>query len=145
MSSDEQPGPRRLDIEPPAAEELRDKVLSLIVEHERKTVAARALAGDPNPTDADPLDYLHWIADEYARHKNSPDDLNAFLDRLADELTLDDVRALRKVGEAATAVTPRVILAADTEGIEQDEISRRLGMSVRSGYVARILREQRDT
>ncbi|UNZ18884.1 hypothetical protein [Streptomyces sp. 891-h] len=121
-----------------AAEKLRDEMLNLIIQHERETVAARALAGDPNPTDADPLEYVKWIA----RHFNTPEGHDFFIGQLADELTLDDVRALRVAGEAAQAVTPSVVRAAAARGQKPARIADELGLT--QSRVYQILREQRD-
>ncbi|MFE7122465.1 hypothetical protein ACFU99_44285 [Streptomyces sp. NPDC057654] len=129
----------RVQVDRPAAEKLRDEMLALITEHERKTVAERALAGDPNPTDADPLEYAQEIAEHYAQVDQRPD----YLDRLADELTLDDVRTLRLAGEAAQAVTPRVILAEAARGKQPPQIAQEIGLTPSRVYG--ILREQRGS
>ncbi|MFE9340852.1 hypothetical protein [Streptomyces sp. NPDC007063] len=122
------------------ADELREKMLAVIREHERKNVAARALAGDPNPTDADPLEYVKDIAAGYTAA--AADTLDDYLDRLADELTPTDVRALRMAGEAAQAVTPRVVRAEADRGKKPPQIADELGLTPSRVYA--ILREQRD-
>ncbi|MFH8403750.1 helix-turn-helix domain-containing protein [Streptomyces sp. NPDC018019] len=119
------------------ADMLREQILTLIEEHERKTVAARALAGDPNPTDADPLEYVQEIAEHYAQRDHRP----TYLDQLADELTLDDVRTLRLAGEAAQAVTPRVIMRAAEGGKQPREIAAEIGLT--ESRVYGVLREER--
>ncbi|MFE7782052.1 hypothetical protein [Streptomyces nigrescens] len=128
----------RAEIDRPAAEELRDQVLNLIIEHERQTVAARALAGDPNPTDADHLEYVQEIAEHYAQRDQRP----GYLDQLADELTLDDVRTLRLAGEAAQAVTPRVIMAEADRGKNPPRIAEEIGLTASRVYG--IIREERQ-
>lgn len=130
MSSNEQP-----------AEKLRDQIMDLITQHQRETVAARALAGDPNPTDADPLEYVRELAEEYGAARNDPEALRAFLARLRDELSLDEVRVLRIAGEAATAATPRMIEDAADRGMKPARIVAELGIT--ESYVYRVLRERR--
>lgn len=123
------------------AENLRDQIMGLIVQHERETVAARALAGDPNPTDADELDYVRDLAEQYDRARDDPEAMRAFLARFRDELSLDDVRVLRIAGEAATAATPHMIEDAADRGMKPKRIAAEL--SVSESYVYRVLREQR--
>ncbi|MEU7046055.1 hypothetical protein AB0A77_34065 [Streptomyces varsoviensis] len=129
----------RLEINRPAAENLRDKMLALITEHERETIAARALAGDPNPTDADPLEYPHEIAEHYAQLDQRP----GYLDQLANELSLDDVRTLRLAGEAAQAVTPRVVVAEADRGKHPRQIAAEIGLT--DSRVYSILRDHRSS
>ncbi|MEU1020242.1 hypothetical protein [Streptomyces sp. NPDC005898] len=127
----------RAAIDRPAAEKFREQLLDLITEHERQVVAERALAGDPNPTDADPLEYVYEIAEHYAQSEGRP----GYLAQLADELTLDDVRALRLAGEAAKAATPLVVLAESSRGKEVPQIAGEVGLTESRVYA--ILREQR--
>ncbi|MGW7514798.1 hypothetical protein ACWGJ2_04320 [Streptomyces sp. NPDC054796] len=130
------------EAERPIAEKYRDQMLELLVQHEREVVARRALAGDPNPTDADPLAYVHLIAEDYAK----PETRAALLDELADELDLDDVRVLRIAGEAAKAATPRVIMAAADRGMSPPRIAADLGLTSSRVYeVIRIERQKRVT
>lgn len=126
-------------LEPtPAMQELTARILAEVQRHERETVARRALAGDPNPTDLDALEYVRAIADQWA----TTDGRAALLDRLADELTLDDARAIRLAAEAVAAVTPRLIhLAAEEDGKTVPDIAAELGVT--ESYAYRKLREQR--
>lgn len=112
------------------AEGLRDQMLALMDEYARQTVAARALAGDPNPTDAEPLEYVREIAGHYAQRQHRP----SYLDQLADELTLDDVRVLRLAGEAAQAVTPAVVVAEAAGGKKAPEIAAEIGLTTSRVY-----------
>ncbi|MFE0762606.1 hypothetical protein [Streptomyces smyrnaeus] len=128
------------DSQQSSAEKLRADLLDLVIRHERETIAARALAGDPNPTDADPLEYVKDIAAAFTA--DAVDTLDGYLDRLADQLTLDDVRALRVAGEAAQAVTPRVVVAEADRGKKPPRIADELGLTPSRVYA--ILREQRD-
>ncbi|MGJ5826739.1 hypothetical protein [Streptomyces ossamyceticus] len=121
----------------PATEKFRDQLFALITEHERQIVADRALAGDPNPTDADPLAYVYEIAEHYAQREQR----TSYLAQLADELTLDDVRALRLAGEAAKAATPLVVMAETNRGKDVPQIAEEVGLTESRVYA--ILREQR--
>ncbi|MFF7234417.1 hypothetical protein [Streptomyces sioyaensis] len=100
--------------------------------------AVHARTGDPNPTDTDPLDAVRDIAAGYAA--DGADTRDDYLDRLADELTLDDVRALRIAGEAAVAATPRVIWAESDRGKKPPRIADEIGLTVSRVY--QILRER---
>ncbi|MEV5673498.1 MULTISPECIES: hypothetical protein [Streptomyces] len=99
-----------------------------------------AAGGDPDE-DRDPLEHVRWVADEYDQRRDDPAQLTAFLARLADELTLEDVRALRVAGEAAVAATSRVIGAEKDRGMKADRIAEEVGLTVSRVY--QILREQR--
>ncbi|MYY08816.1 hypothetical protein GT204_07840 [Streptomyces sp. SID4919] len=125
----------------PSAETLRDQMLDLVLQHERETIAARALAGDPNPTDSDPLEWVYTISTQWEQHRGDPDARAAHLDKLADELTLDDIRALRIAGETAQAVTPRVVLAEADHGKSVAQIAGEVGLTESRVYGA--LREER--
>lgn len=127
----------RAAIDRPASEKFREQLLNLITEHERQVVAERALAGDPNPTDADPLEYVYEIAEHYAQREQRP----GYLAQLADELTLDAVRALRLAGEAAKAATPLVVMAEVDQGKEVPQIAGEIGLTESRVYA--IIREQR--
>ncbi|MFC8925237.1 hypothetical protein ACFT43_05055 [Streptomyces albidoflavus] len=128
---------RRAQRARPALEEFRDEVLGIFEEYERRRVAERALAGDPNPTDADPLEYVYEIARHYDQREQRPD----YVATLADELTLDDVRSLRLAGEAAKAATPFVIVAENDRGMEVPQIASEIGLTESRVYA--ILREHR--
>lgn len=121
----------------PAFEQFRDQLFGVLEEYERQRVAERALAGDPNPTDADPLEYVYEIAERYAPREGRP----GYLAQLADELTLDDVRALRLAGEAAKAATPLVVMAEVARGKEAPQIAGEVGLTASRVYA--IIRDQR--
>ncbi|WP_019547970.1 hypothetical protein [Streptomyces sulphureus] len=87
------------------------------------------------------LDYTRSLADGYAAHREEPGPLAAYLDGLAGELALADVRALRLAGEAAAAVTPRLVEAAADEGVPPPRIAEELGLTPSRVYT--LLREQR--
>ncbi|GGW68051.1 helix-turn-helix domain-containing protein [Streptomyces griseoloalbus] len=124
-----------------AADRLAADMAALLTQYERETVARRALAGDPNPSDADPLDYVRTIADNYTRHRDLPDAESMYLE-LAAELTLDDARVIRLAAEAVAKATPRLIyLAAEEDGKTAAAIADELGVT--ESYVYRVLREQR--
>ncbi|MDJ1136230.1 hypothetical protein [Streptomyces iconiensis] len=125
-----------IPVETPSAQ-LMTRMYALFDEYDRETVAARALAGDPNPTDADALEYVYEIAERYAQRDKRP----GYLDQLADELSLDAVRALRLAGEAAQAVTPRVIVEEAARGKTPPRIAEEVGLTTSRVYG--ILREER--
>ncbi|KAA6215133.1 hypothetical protein CP973_00240 [Streptomyces albofaciens JCM 4342] len=106
-------------------------------QYERESAAARALAGDPNPTDADPLEYVQEIAEHYAQRDQRP----GYVNQLADELSLDDVRTLRLAGEAAQAATPRVIMREANRGKHPRQIADEIGLT--ESRVYGIIREER--
>ncbi|WND36936.1 hypothetical protein RI578_22780 [Streptomyces sp. BB1-1-1] len=123
----------------PSARLMAD-MLDLFNKYERERAAERALAGDTNPYDLDPLEQVRNIADDYTRHADQPDALADLLDLLADEvLTLDDIRALRLAGEAAVAATPRAIKAAKDRGMKPPQIAAELGLTPSRVY--QVLRE----
>ncbi|MFE7017720.1 hypothetical protein ACFVAQ_46020 [Streptomyces sp. NPDC057651] len=117
------------------------QMLAIMDEYERETIAARALAGDPNPTDADPLEYVRDLANAY-RDATRPDprgDVDHLLDDLAAECNLTEIRALRLAGEAAVAATPRAIRAARARGTTPPQIAALLGLTPSRVY--QVLRE----
>lgn len=120
-------------------EQLRAGIFAAVEEYERARRAANA-NHDQNPLD---LDYVRWIADNYgaSREGGGAEELTAFLDDLANELDLDEVRILRMAGEAAVAVTPRVIGGAADRGMKPPRIADEIGLTPSRVYG--ILREQR--
>lgn len=131
----------RVKGDTPAIDKMRDEMFAVFEEYHRLRVAERALAGDPNPTDAEPLEYVYEIAEQYHRNRETHQHRAAFLDELAAELTLADVRALRLAGEAAVAATPRVVKDAAERCMKPPQIAAEIGLTERR--VQQILREQR--
>ncbi|MEU6441363.1 hypothetical protein [Streptomyces sp. NPDC047046] len=116
-------------------------MLELVAALERNRVADRALAGDPNPTDADALEYVYEIADRYEQAQQDDAQRERFLDAITAELTPDDLRALRLAADVAVAVTPRVIVAEADDGKDPKQIAGEIGLS--SARVYDLLRAER--
>ncbi|MBZ6258144.1 hypothetical protein KVH22_21750 [Streptomyces olivaceus] len=126
----------------PAGRRLADQLGELLAQYERERIAERALAGDPNPTDTDPLAWVYAVAEQYSHHGDNPTEQSALLDSLADELTLNDARAIRLAAEIVAKATPRLIyLAAEKDKKTAPTIADELDMT--ESYVYRVLREQR--
>ncbi|WKK26554.1 hypothetical protein QZH56_13735 [Streptomyces olivoreticuli] len=117
------------------SEKLRAGIFAMFEQYERE----RREAGTEND---DALDYVRWIADSYDQRRNNPEAMRAFLDTLADELTLDDVRALRVAAEAAVAATPAVIMRQADRGMQPPRIADEIGLTPSRVYG--ILREERQ-
>ncbi|EFL21883.1 hypothetical protein SSOG_01595 [Streptomyces himastatinicus ATCC 53653] len=119
-------------------EQLRAGIFAAVEEYKRAKRAADA-NHDQNTLD---LDYVRWIADNYgASREDGSEELTSFLEELANELDLDEVRILRMAGEAAVAVTPRVIEGAAERGMKPPRIADEIGLTPSRVYG--ILREQR--
>ncbi|MCX5161885.1 hypothetical protein OOK39_21860 [Streptomyces sp. NBC_00264] len=114
------------------------QMIELMNTYERERRAEIIAAGGDPDEDRDPLEAVRDIAAGY--NADAADTLDDYLDRLADELTLDDVRALRVAGEAAVAATPRVIWAEADRGMKAPRIADEVGLTVSRVY--QILRER---
>ncbi|MEV5131425.1 hypothetical protein AB0K87_13145 [Streptomyces sp. NPDC053705] len=130
---------RQLDQPDDPKTRLLADILDVFNKHEHETAAARAAAGDPNPYDLDPFEPVHDLANYYAKHRNDPAKIAEFCDQLADELALEDIRALRLAGEAVVAATPRAIRAARRQGVKPPRIADLLGLTPSRVY--QVLRE----
>ncbi|WP_329423001.1 hypothetical protein [Streptomyces sp. NBC_01268] len=122
----------------PATSRLMADMIALFGQYEREAAADRARRGDPNPYDLDEWKPFEDIADEWMSTEDDEEERAAFLDRLADQFTLDNLRVLRAVAEAAAAVTPRVV-RAERVRYKVPEIARRAGLT--EGRVYQILRD----
>ncbi|MGW0756144.1 hypothetical protein ACWD1Y_06585 [Streptomyces sp. NPDC002814] len=159
MSNEQQPGPdeeqreawtpgniRRAmgksgRLEPtPALRRFTEQFLNITEEYERARRADIIAAGGDPDEDRDQLEYVRWIADQWTDSEDNADRRAALLDRVYNELTLDDVRALRLAAQAAAAVTPRIIYWEADRGRKPADIAAEL--SVKESYVYRILRER---
>lgn len=119
------------------------EMTTLLGQFERETAAARAAQGDPNPYDLDPLDEVRNIADDYDRHKASgPDTLSEFLDLLADDLELADVRALRTAATAVADAMGRIALAAREKNMSPDQIAAESGYT--ASRITQFIREEKQ-
>ncbi|NML50556.1 hypothetical protein HHL19_12885 [Streptomyces sp. R302] len=120
-----------------AAGALFTDMMTLFNKYERETAATRAAQGDTNPYDLDEWEPLEALADEWTSTEGNKQAREQFLDRLADQLTLDNLRVLRVLAEAGAAVTPRVV-RAERARYKVPEIARRSGLT--ESRVYQILR-----
>ncbi|WP_324603882.1 MULTISPECIES: helix-turn-helix domain-containing protein [unclassified Streptomyces] len=81
----------------------------------------------------------HTVASLHTQVRDT-DEAEAFIEQVAAEHNLADLRALRVAAKAAAAATPRAIRRAATDGMKPPRIADELGRT--PSYVYRILREQ---
>lgn len=128
--NEQQPVTWRLEADGPARR-LAEQVLAAADEYHLARI------------EQDTADAPRWnvraIAANHEEHRDDPDTAAAFLDHLAERLTLDDVRALRLAGEAAVAATPRAIKAARDRGMKPPRIAAELGLTPSRVY--QVVRE----
>ncbi|MEK9521444.1 hypothetical protein MIU24_18920 [Streptomyces venezuelae] len=119
-------------------------MLELFGKYEREAAAERARRGDTNPYDLAPYQDVHDLTNQYdaVRNSNDPRDLDQFLDALADDFHLDDVRALRIGNAAVQAAMGRIALAAREKGMSADQIAAETGYT--SSRVTQFIREERQ-
>ncbi|MEV0444776.1 hypothetical protein AB0I84_04755 [Streptomyces spectabilis] len=120
-------------------------MLAAMEEHERQTAAARAAQGDTNPYDLPPYAEVHDLAqfyDEARTDTEHPNALDRFLDNLADDLDLADVRALRTAAAAAADAMGRIALAAREQGKSPDTIAAKTGYT--ASRIAQFIRQERE-
>ncbi|WP_326797459.1 hypothetical protein OG946_20230 [Streptomyces sp. NBC_01808] len=130
----------------PAARDLAEQLIAEVARHERDQAARRAAAGDPNPYDLAPYADVHDLARAYEDTRDDPAAREQFLDNLADDLDLADIRALRTAGDAAVAATPRVILAAAARGKKPPRIADEIGLTPARVYgIIRDAKQQATT
>ncbi|WP_432155539.1 hypothetical protein [Streptomyces sp. bgisy153] len=127
-----------------ASDRLAAQMLGLINEYERERAAARAAQGDTNPYDLAPWEDAHGLTNEYeaARASKDPGALDQFLDNLADDFHLDDVRALRMAGAAVQAAMGRIALAHREKGMSPDQIAAETGYT--ASRIAQFIREEKQ-
>ncbi|MFF5501248.1 hypothetical protein [Streptomyces roseolus] len=127
-----------------AAGALFADMMSLFNKYERETAAARAAKGDTNPYDLAPYQDVHDLTNQYdaARDSNDPRDLDQFLDALADDFHLDDVRALRVANAAVQAAMGRIALAARERGMSPDRIAVETGYT--ASRITQFVREEKQ-
>ncbi|MFB7452827.1 hypothetical protein [Streptomyces sp. NPDC056194] len=118
-------------------------MLELFGKYEREA-AERARQGDTNPYDLAPYQDVHSLTNEYdaARDSNDPRDLDQFLDALADDFHLDDVRALRVASAAVQAAMGRIALAAREKGMSPDRIGAETGYT--TSRITQFIREEKQ-
>ncbi|MEU4998262.1 hypothetical protein [Streptomyces sp. NPDC021622] len=127
-----------------AAGALVTQMVTLFNEYERETAAARAADGDTNPYDLAPYQDVHALTNEYeaARASKDPCHLDQFLDNLAEDFHLDDVRALRMAGTAVQAAMGRIALAARKKGMSPDRIAAESGYT--ASRITQFIREEKQ-
>ncbi|MBK6018524.1 hypothetical protein [Streptomyces sp. MBT53] len=119
-------------------------MMSLFNKFERETAAARAAEGDTNPYDLAPYQDVHDLAGQYddARANTSePADLERFLDNLAEDFDLDDVKALRTAAAAVAEAMGRIALAAREKGMSPDRIAAETGYT--ASRISQFIREEK--
>lgn len=119
-------------------------MLGLFNQYEREQAAARAAQGDPNPYDLAPWEDAHGLTNEYeaARDSDDPRALDQFLDNLAEDFHLEDVRALRTAGAAVQAAMGRIALAAREKGMGPDRIAAETGYT--ASRITQFIREEKQ-
>jgi hypothetical protein len=127
-----------------ASDRLAAQMLGLINQYERERAAARAAQGDTNPYDLAPWEDAHGLTNEYeaARASKDPGALDRFLDNLAEDFHLDDVRALRTAAAAVQAAMGRIALAARVKGMSPDQIAAETGYT--ASRIAQFIREEKQ-
>ncbi|MEU8721497.1 hypothetical protein [Streptomyces antimycoticus] len=114
----------------PAAQRLTEQMLTIFNEFERDRRAEIIAAGGDPDEDRDPLEYVRWIADNYVERRDDPRRLEHALRGLANELTLDDARALRLAGEAVAKALPQLVrLAHDEDRKDAPQIAAELDLT----------------
>ncbi|MEU0454044.1 hypothetical protein ABZ322_13675 [Streptomyces sp. NPDC006129] len=126
------------------ARALAEHVLAEVIQLERDTAAARAAAGDTNPYDLAPWEDVHGLTNEYeaARASDDPRALDQFLDNLAEDFHLEDVRALRTAAAAVQAAMGRIALAARVKGMSPDQIAAETGYT--ASRITQFIREEKQ-
>lgn len=137
-------GPRARMEPTPAGRRLFEAMLSEFDRYERERAAERAAQGDTNPYDLAPWEDAHALTNEYeaARASKDPGALDQFLDNLADDFHLDDVRALRMAGAAVQAAMGRIALAHRERGMSPDQIAAETGYT--ASRIAQFIREEKQ-
>ncbi|MFJ1731485.1 hypothetical protein [Streptomyces sp. NPDC088254] len=120
------------------------QMLDAIEQYERERAAERAAQGDTNPYDLAPWEDAHGLTNEYeaARASKDPGALDLFLDNLAEDFHLDDVRALRTAAAAVQAAMGRIALAARVKGMSPDQIAAETGYT--ASRIAQFIREEKQ-
>lgn len=124
------------------ARALMTDMMNLFNKFERETAAARAAEGNTNPYDLDPYQDVHDLAEQYEQAKTDPALFERFLDHLAEDLDLDDVKALRTAAAAVAEAMGRIALAARKRGMSPDRIANETGYT--ASRIAQFLREERE-
>ncbi|MFD7068498.1 hypothetical protein ACFV97_14885 [Streptomyces sp. NPDC059913] len=136
--------PQRAPASGSALTKFMDNMVSALNEYERKSAADRAARGDSNPYELEPYEELHALTNEYEAARDSDDSraLDQFLDDLADDFHLDDVRALRMAAAAVQAAMGRIALAARVKGMSPDQIAAETGYT--ASRITQFIREEKQ-
>ncbi|KUF19578.1 hypothetical protein [Streptomyces silvensis] len=121
------------------------QMLTAFNEFERETAAARAAKGDTNPFDLAPYADVHDLAEQYTHARartQDPADLERFLDNLADDLDLADVKALRTAAAAVADAMGRIALAHREQGMSPDQIAAETGYT--ASRIAQFIRQEKE-
>lgn len=127
------------------ARALAEHLVAELIQHERDTAARRAAQGDTNPYDVEPYADVHDLArfyDESRANTEDLTDLERFLDNLAEDLDLADVRALRTAAAAAADAMGRIALAHREKGMSPDEIAAQTGYT--ASRIAQFIRQEKE-
>ncbi|MGW5304864.1 hypothetical protein ACWERF_13100 [Streptomyces griseoluteus] len=118
------------------------EMFELFGKYERETAAARAAAGDTNPYDLDPYQDVHDLAQFYDESREDPTTLARFLDNLAEDLDLADVKALRTAAAAVAEAMGRIAYAHREKGMSPDRIAADTGYT--ASRIAQFIREEKQ-
>lgn len=110
-----------------------------LVRQMREALAAYERESETVTTEADVLSrsYVEWIADQWHQHRDNAAERGRLVEQLADALTADDVRTLRRVADALGDVTTAHILRLRASGLKPPRIAEQLGVT--DTYVRRVL------
>ncbi|MFF9704108.1 hypothetical protein ACF1FE_23455 [Streptomyces griseofuscus] len=118
------------------------EMFELFGKYEREQAAARAAEGDTNPYDLAPYAEVHDLAQFYDESREDPTALARFLDNLADDLDLADVKALRTAAAAVAEAMGRIALAHREQGMSPDRIAAETGYT--ASRIAQFIREEKQ-
>ncbi|MFI2037592.1 hypothetical protein ACH470_23535 [Streptomyces bottropensis] len=106
--------------------------------------AARTANGDSTPYNLAPYEDVHSVTNDYeeARDSDDPRALDQFLDNLANDFHLEDVRALRTATSAVQAAMGRIALAARVKGMSPDKIAAETGYT--ASRITQFIREEKQ-
>lgn len=104
----------------------------------------RPTQGRTTRYDLAPWEDAHGLANGYeeARDSDDPRALDQFLDNLAEDFHLEDVRALRTATAAVQAAMGRIALAARLKGMSPDRIAAETGYT--ASRITQFIREEKQ-
>ncbi|QRX90889.1 hypothetical protein [Streptomyces noursei] len=98
-------------------------MLGVLTEFEQARHAGITAAGGNPDDDRARLEQVRTIAERYEHHHRDAAELPVLIESLAEDLDLNDVRALRVAGASVVAITPEVIMRAADRGMKAPEIA----------------------